>query len=93
MRPPSDTPDALTEDAWFRATLAQMSAVHDARVQFRGSFCGQRNELTCDINNDGGYHVLGVAAGVNIVEAFARPGEGARRAGASGGEAGARCEP
>lgn len=65
-------PDALTEDAWFRTTIAQMSTVHDARVQFSASLCATRDKSTCSIDNGGGYHVLGAADGGDIVEAFAR---------------------
>lgn len=63
------TAPALTEDAWFRTTLAQVSTVHGCRVDFAAA-AGRSNVDIDDIANGG--HVLGVADGGDIVEAFAR---------------------
>lgn len=61
--------DALTEDAWFRTTLAQVSTVHGCRVDFTSS-ADRSNVDFYDLANDG--HVLCVADRGDIVEAFAR---------------------
>ena len=66
---PMESPNALTEDAWFRTTLAQVSTVHGCRVDFAAA-AGRANVDLDDVVNGG--HVLGVADGGDIVEAFAR---------------------
>ena len=64
----SDSP-ALTEDAWFRTTLAQVTIAGGCRVDFAAA-AGRANVDLDDVVNGG--HVLGVADGGDIVEAFAR---------------------
>lgn len=66
---PMESPNALTEDAWFRTTLAQVSTVHGCRVDFTAA--ADRSNVDIDDIANGG-HVLGVADGGDIVEAFAR---------------------